>query len=224
MLKHLLLRCSDFYMPLLALIIYLLQQKKIGSHKRFLFFYLLCSTVVYGITDIMSYHYINNLFLYHLIHWAELVSVSYYILRVISGRPYAVFYWVAGAYTVFELVNLFLWEPLTTFNSNGAAVGSLTILIISMYYMLRLSKSDDILNFQHLPAFWFVSAFLVSCALGTLVLAAYKLYVIMGWKEQRSIWMIMNVTYILKFAFIIVGLLCYNRPPHRSSSRHPSLL
>jgi hypothetical protein len=150
--------------------------------------------------------------------------VSYYILRVISGRPYAAFYWVAGSYTIFELVNLFLWEPLTTFNSNGAAVGSLTILIISMYYMLRLSKSDDILNFQHLPAFWFVSAFLVSCALGTLVLAAYKLYVLMGWKEQRSIWMIMNVTYILKFAFIIVGLLCYNRPPHRSSSRHPSLL
>jgi hypothetical protein len=43
-------------------------------------------------------------------------------------------------------------------------------------------------------------------------------------KENKSVWIIMIVTYILKFIFIIAGLLCYNRPPRRSSSRHPSLL
>ena len=225
MLKHL-LRFSDTYMPLLTLIIYLFQRKKIGDyHKWFLFFYLLFNTAIYGICGYMGYHYISNLYLYHIIHWAELVSVSYYLLILVLRKKRTVFFCVAGGYTIFELINIALWEPFfTVFNGNGVTIGNLTILLLSMYYMLQLSKSDDILDFQRLPVFWFVSAFLVSCALSTLALISYKVYVLLGISDQaRFVWRLMNVTYILKFAFFIVGLLCYNRPPHRSSSQRPSL-
>lgn len=225
MLKHL-LRFSDFYMPLLTLIIYLFQRKKIGDYNKwFLFFYLLFNTIIYGAAGYMGYHYITNLYLYHIIHWAELIMVSYYLLILVMRKKIATFFLVAGGYTLFELINIALWEPFfTAFNGNGVTVGNLTILLLSMYYMLQLSKSNDILDFQRLPAFWFVSAFLVSCALSTLALISYKAYTMLGVGDQaRFVWQLMHVTYILKFAFFIVGLLCYNRPPHRSSSRHPSL-
>ena len=223
MLKFL-LRCTDFTMPLLALIIYLVQRKKIGNREGFLFFYLLACIIVYGITDIMSLNYINNMALYHFIHWGELAAISYYILRIILKKKYTAYFWVLGIYTAFELVNLALWEPLNAFDSNGAAVGNLMILLLSMYYMLQLSKSDDIIRFQSLPAFWIVSAFLVHCAVSTLVIVAYKIYTMIEMEnEGKSMWMIMVFTYVFKFAFIIVGLLCYNQPPRRSSSQRPSL-
>lgn len=225
MLIHL-LKCTDFNMPLLAFTVYLFQRKKIGDYnKGFLFFYLLICMVLYGASNIMGYHNIHNLWLYHFIHWAELVMSSYYLVRLALGKDPIIFYGVIAGYTIFELVNLTFWESLfTTFNGNGAVVGNFIVLLLSLYYMLQLSKSEEILHFQKSPTFWLVSALLLSCALTSLALMAYKYYIMFNlYKEGATVLNILDVAYILKFGFFIIALICYNHPPHRSSSQHHSL-
>lgn len=219
----LLLFYSDFYMPLLTLVIYLFHWKKMPKRDVFIFYYLIANIVLYGISDIMSYHSVNNLFLYHFFTWGELVSISYYILRLMLNKPYFVFFTLSGVYTIFEILNVVYWEPLHIFNSNGGAVSNLLILILSMYYMLQLSKSDDILHFQTLPAFWYISGFLVNAAISAIVFIVYKLYALFNVNnEGKTAWVIMIFAIMLKFILIIVGLLCYKRQQLRPLRQYPS--
>ena len=141
---------SDTYMPLLALIVLLMVRKNIEKHNRIFFFYLAVNVVLFGITNIMAHNKINNLFLYHFYYLFELIFVSWYLTKYLikSSRP--LFLIVAGCYTLFWLIDISLWESLNVFSSLAAGLQKIIILFLCMYYMLILSRSERILNFQKL--------------------------------------------------------------------------
>src|SRR4030095_11191320 len=170
--KDWVLRNSDTYLPLLTSIVYVLNWRKIAKYELILFFYLVINIIIFGISNFLADRAINNLFLYHFYSLLDLIIVTYYLTVVLLKRI-KLFYLISICYTCFWGLNIIMWESLTSFNSNAASLANLIILILSMYYLLELSKSEDILNFQKLPAFWFASAFLVSCAISILSLMAY---------------------------------------------------
>jgi len=91
-----------------------------------------------------------------------------------------------------------------------------------MLYVLQLTKSDEILYFQKVPSFWFVTAFLVSSALSIPLMIKYSFYTgnPKNFSEGNNLWGIMDLTYIIKFVLICVGMLCYKfYPPQVSTSK-----
>ena len=216
--KDWVLRNSDTYFPLLTLIVYVFNWKKIAKYELILFFYLVINIVIFGISNFLADRAINNLFLYHFYSLLDLIIVTYYLTVVLLKRI-KLFYLIAICYTCFWGLNIIMWESLTSFNSNAASLANLIILILLMYYLLQLSKSEDILNFQKLPAFWFASAFLVSCAISILSLMAYKYFVQNNLPEEGfKVWILTSIGNGIKFIFLIVGLLCYSRKHHSMSS------
>jgi len=89
-----------------------------------------------------------------------------------------------------------------------------------MQYVLQLTKSDLIMYFQKIPAFWFVTAFLVSSALAIPLMIKYGFYTNdpKNFSEGNNLWSIMDLTYIIKFVLICVGMLCYKLYPQQASS------
>ncbi len=203
---------SDTYMPLLALLVYIVLWKRIDKREMILFFYLIFCFLVFGMSNVLGTRRIHNLFLYHLFSLGELLTIAYYIIRVVLKKKPLYFWLIASGYSVFFVVNIVLWESLDTFNSNSAALSNLILLILAMYYMLQLSKSKEILHFQKLPSFWIVSAFLIYCSVSALVLIVYKSFAGDTNAEGIKVWTVMLIAAILKFVFLSVGLLCYKRP------------
>lgn len=212
---------SDTYMPFICLIVYLVLWKKIPRKELILFFYIAVNVLLFAATNILSYYKTYNLFLYHFYTLFELIIVTWYITRVLMRKKLTAFIIISAVYTFFWVLNIMLWEPLNVFNSNSAGLANLIIMLLSMYYMLQLSKSDDILNFQKLPAFWLASAFLTSCAISVLGVVAYKYYQFntdsVEMQTGLKIWMLPVAGIFIKFILIIFGLICYKRKPINST-------
>lgn len=214
---------SDTYMPLLALVTYLLLWNKIGKQELILFCYLVLNVVLFYITNVMAQKGIHNVFLYHFYSLAEMGLISYYILIGLLKKPLKLVVILVGAYFILWLLNILYLERLTEFNSNSLTLTNFLLLLLAMYYMLELSKKDEILYFQRLPTFWIVSGFLVGCAISTLSIVVYRFFSLEGRKVEAELaWVIVAVAIIIKFALITIGLLCYKRP--RQYTRHSHLL
>jgi hypothetical protein len=218
-----LFRSDDFYMPMLTLFVYFLANKSIKNNERVLYLYLLINISFGLITNIMGFYQVNNLALYHFYTLFEQWFLSYYLLvKIIKINDTRVYWLINFGFTLFWIFNVFALEPLNSFNSNTSVISSLIILLLCLYYIFELSKSDDILYFQKLPSFWIVSGILFYSALSTLIFAVYKYYVLQNLvAEGIQIWSLMHFTIVIKYILISVGLLCYKK---RTSSIQKVLL
>ncbi len=212
---HYLISFSDTVFPLIALIVFSSLWKKIEGREKLIFYFLLINFILFGITNIMSVHKINNLFLYHTYALIELWLIGYFIIVRLLHRK-VIWLRVCIFYTILWAADIFTLEPLNTFPSFSGGLSNLILIIISMLYLLKLAKSDEILYFQKLPAFWIVSAFLVSCSFLILGYVMYNFYVVNKLPELgNQITNIFYISTIIKFTLIIIGLSCYSRPRTR---------
>ncbi|HVX50363.1 MAG TPA: hypothetical protein VHB48_09400 [Chitinophagaceae bacterium] len=214
---------GDLYMPAITLVVYLSAWKSIQKKEWLILVYCIFNIVLFSITDIMAEYGIHNAPLYHINSLVELWMVSYYLLKKIAPANFKMLFWGVGIiYTAFFFVNVALWEDWSVFNSNSAGVTSLIILFLSMYYLLALSKTDDILYFQRLPSFWIVSGFLIYNAASVLVLLSYKYFTYIHMpNEANRLWFVLSAAIIIKFVLISTGLLCHRK---RQATHLPFLL
>lgn len=203
---------SDTIFPFLTLVVFLLVWKKIDGRENLLLAFILINFFLFGISNILSAYYVNNLFLYHFYTLIELWLIGYYILVRLMEKKET---WlkICFGYTALWIIDIFMFEPLTSFPSYSGGLSNLLLIIIAMVYLLRLAKSDNILYFQKIPSFWFVSAFLVSCSFMILGYVMYNFYVVNKLPALgKQIAALLYISTILKFTFIIIGLICYRRP------------
>ena len=212
---------SDTYMPLLALLVFLFVYGSVhGAQKKFLLLYIPGSLVLFAVTNILGYYKIENLYLYHFYTWFELVIVSHFIIGVTQKRNNFLYPLLIVCFTIFCLADIFLLERPSQFNSNTSTVADIILLVLCMLYILQLTKTDQILYFQKIAAFWFVTAFLVSSAIAIPLMIKYGLYTSnpKNFSEGNNLWSIMDLTYIIKFVLICMGMLCYKFYPQKAAS------
>ena len=206
------LNYCDTYMPLLTLIISSFLIKRMEKREYILLAYITVCFVIFLTTNIMADRGINNMFFYHFFSLFEIAVISYYFLKSLLNKKLTLYWFILGGYSVFWFINLFIFEDLAIFNSNSSVVSNLIILLLAMYYLFELSKSEDVLFFQKLPGFWIASAFLVSCALSIFGFVAYKYFQDANYKDDANkIWLVPLFAIIFRFVFITIGLLCYRR-------------
>lgn len=177
--------------------------------------YFVVNILLFGASNVLLVYRIHNMPLYHFDSLFEAIFVSQYILKKITGKESSKAFWaITIGYTVFFIFNVLVLEPITVFNSNSAGVTSLLLIFLSMYYLLNLSKSEEILYFQRLPSFWIVSGFLIYNAVSILVLLSYKYFSFENLNHYAdNLWFVLSAAIIVKFALISIGLLCHKKQP-----------
>jgi len=209
------LNYSDTLMPLLTFIITLFILKKMDRKETLLIIYVATSFIVFLTSNIMADNTVNNMFLYHFFSLFEVAVLGYYFLRSLLKKQLTLYWFILGFYFIFWLINIVVFEDLKLFNSNSSVVSNLIVLLLAMYYLFEVSKSEDVLYFQKLPGFWIASAFLVSCALSIFGFVAYKYFQASDYKDYGNrVWLVPLFAIIFRFIFISIGLLCYR---HRRS-------
>ena len=206
---------GDTYMPLLTILAYIILWKHIKNNELTILLYSIFCFLLFAVTNILVLKKINNLALYHFFSLAELIIVSHYVLKLILKKSFSLLWFlICGFYLAFWICNIIFLQPLNTFNTNTSGITNLVILFLCMYYLLNFSKSEEILYFQKLPAFWIVSAFLIYSALSLLVFISYEYFIKLKMQQEgNQIWIIISIATIIKFILIFVGLLCYKRKP-----------
>ncbi|MBG9375263.1 hypothetical protein I5907_03405 [Panacibacter sp. DH6] len=213
------LNYSDTYMPLLALLASLFFISFMDKKEYLLVAYLSVCFVVFLVTNLLADKGINNMYFYHFFSLFEIALLGYYFIRCLLKKSIVLYWLILGGYTIFWYINIVIFEPLAVFNSNSSVVANLIILLLSMYSLFEISKSEDVLYFQRLPNFWISSAFLVSCALSIFGFVAYKYLQVNNYRDDANrIWLVPLSSSIIRFVFITIGLLCYKRRRSISST------
>jgi hypothetical protein len=210
-----LLLLSDTYMPLLVAIVFITVWQSLARQERTIFYYCIFSVILFAASNVIADKGLHNMPLYHIFSLVELWFISFYILKKITGKNYSPAFIVINAgYIIFFVCNVIFWEDWSLFNSNSAGAASLTTLFLCMFYLLKLSKNDEILYFQRLPSFWIVSGFLIYNAVSVLVLLSYKYFTYINMPNLGdNLWFVLSAANIVKFALISTGLLCHRKRP-----------
>lgn len=202
-------RYSDTVAPLLVLLVVLPRYRQVPG-GRLLVLYLLASTLFAGYSNYLADHNLNNMYLYHIFSLLEAVCLLLLLNRY-SKMDRRALGLTLSFYAVFWITNVWLWEPLDSYNSNSATVLGLITAFFCFRYFLVLVNTDEILRFQRLPSFWIVSGLLFYCIVAILALGSYKYKDWFSEWDLQISWRIQLVAQMIKYILITIGVLCSRR-------------
>jgi hypothetical protein len=208
-LSELFWRYSDTVVPFLVLLVVWPRYRQMPG-GGLLLFYLIAATLFAGYSNYLADQGINNMYLYHTFSLLEAVLLLLLLNRYAKMDRRALTL-TLSFYALFWVVNVWLWEPLTMFNSNSATVFGLLTAFFCLRYFLMLVKNDEILYFQRLPSFWVVSGLLFYCIVAILALSSYKYHDWFSEWDLQVNWRIQLVANIIKYILILIGVLCSRR-------------
>lgn len=182
-------------------------------------FFLLSSGVCEYIGKQMSRHDINNTVLYNYLSTYEF---TFYLLMVrmmiVTKKFKTIILWVACAYPVCCLLNIYLIQGPHTFHSFTYCTGCLLIVLACVYYIIELFQLPTTINLIKEPAFWICSGLLFFCTVSFPLLGltnyVYRISPIII-ENLRTILDVMNT---MLYAMFIIAFLC------RVSYRKPAFL
>ncbi|MGZ3837012.1 MAG: hypothetical protein ACXVMS_14285 [Flavisolibacter sp.] len=199
---------SDTAMPLLSMLT-LIRIKKFQQQELFLLGYFVGCSIIFGISNFMADRGINNMVVYHCFSLFEILIVFQYARSFFRSRKiHRLLMIILAVYSLYWLVNIWVWEPLTVFNSNSASISCLLIFIVCGSFFLSLSARKELLYFQKLPQFWVATAFLIYCAWSIPIIVSYKYKEIFYDLDLVTAWHIQVGANCIKFALLSYASLC----------------
>jgi hypothetical protein len=125
-----------------------------------LFLFVNCCFDVY--TNYMAYKHINNVFISNV---NTMITIGYYLLliRQIVHNPKAknILLGCLLTYTLLSVMNLFLLQKATVFNTMTFCLGCLFVVAACIYYFFDLFQQAKSLNLLREPPFWICSGLLL---------------------------------------------------------------
>jgi len=203
---------SEITLPVIALILFLANYKKIDKSQTWLLIYLIVITILLIPVIYLARHKENNLYLYHWMALIECILLVIYIEKQAYNNKKLMMVLI-GSFTVFWGINLMFFESFRIFNSFSLSIESLIISFCCFRYILSLTNRDEIMYFQRLPTFWIISGFLIYHVCGFLLFLSFKYNTLFnfGHNSGRMIWGVVEVINLIKFTFISAGILWYRR-------------
>jgi len=116
---------------------------------------------------------INNLFLFHANSFLEFVFYPLILSFILKNKifQYTIIISITS-FLIFAIFNIYLWEPLTAFNTNTRAVEGILMIAFCIYFYFDLFLKTEVVKLSTYPYFWLVSGLLIYFS-GTLFLYLY---------------------------------------------------
>jgi hypothetical protein len=206
---------SDTLFPFLLTVLLLAAGRQVDGFKQLLR-YSAGTTMLMAISNYLADRGYNNMYLYHfnsLLEAGVLIPLIGHYAKISRKAIWL----TAGGYLLFWIFNVLFLEKMSGYNSNSSSASAFLLLVFCCLYFLDLIKSDEVLHFQKLPAFWIATGFLFHSATVILLQAAYKYSNLFTDVNSHIIWKIQVVAIIIKFILVAIGILC-KRPITRVGS------
>jgi hypothetical protein len=114
-----------------------------------------------AITDILAMNNVNNVFFGNLVQMFVISFQLYLVREIVHGRKAKkVFLYFLFSYLLLSLMNFFLIQKITVFNTMTLSIGSLLIVSATIYYFWELFQLRYSVNLLRQPSFWICSGLL----------------------------------------------------------------
>ena len=131
--------------------------------------FVLITAVLEATASFYVAHSINNMFLFHIYSYIEVIGIAWIYWNLIKGRLKIVIITLVTIFLLFSIINIINWETLLEFNANQRYVGGMVITIFTLLYFSQIFIDAKIQRIESDHYFWFSSILLIYTA-GTLFL------------------------------------------------------
>lgn len=138
----------------------------------------------------------NNL-LYNLLSMARSIVFSVFFLQKLRGRFKLVYWAMLGLYACFVVYNYSVLATIFSYGSFGVSSESVLLLVAGILFLLQLLQNDDVVEYNHIPGFWFAMAVIVYSAANFSIFLIYSKLVEIESFWATYIWDAHNVFYVL---------------------------
>lgn len=179
-------------------------------------FFLLSSAICEYIGWQMGNHRIPNTTLYNYLSTYEFTFYLFMLRMMIVKKAFkTIILWIACAYPVFCLLNIYLIQGAHTFHSFSYCTGCLLIVLVCVYYFIELFQLPNTINLLKEPAFWICSGLLFFCTVSFPLLGLtnyiYRISPIII-ANLRIILNLMNVLLCVMFTIAFLCRFSYRKP------------
>ncbi len=152
------IRYADTYPALLPIAFCLYKQFRVPPSMKIIFWLVVMSGIMNFIGNQIGQRGINNQWLYHLYAVVTFAITSLYF-AVISQRKQIKRLIRTGIvlFIIFSLINIYAWQGLKDFDSNGFGIASILFIIYSILFYYGQLKETENLFIERLPDFWIVT-------------------------------------------------------------------
>ncbi|MCU0471598.1 MAG: hypothetical protein MUF58_23745 [Arcicella sp.] len=191
----------------LPLIIGIYRKKYLMNELRVIL-YFSCNSVFFElISRIMSRYKIPNLNLFHLYVLIEFFFISWFYYeifkRYISPKIIPSIFII---FTVFSLIDSFVWHNILTFNSYAKTLECLIIVSYTVFYLYKTFDEFQDQDPSETPVFWINAGFLFYFS-GCLFLFTFSNFILTQGRPMGMItWALHAFFIVIMYSLISVGL------------------
>jgi hypothetical protein len=183
--------------------------KKIYLQKELrIVFTLICNNVVFEIiSKILWYYKIPNLYIFHIYVLTEFFFISWFYYeifkRYISPKIIPSIFII---FTVFSLIDSFVWHNILTFNSYAKTLECLIIVSYTVFYLYKTFDEFQDQDPSETPVFWINAGFLFYFS-GCLFLFTFSNFILTQGRPMGMItWALHAFFIVIMYSLISVGL------------------
>jgi|SRR5450432_2300660 len=191
-------------------------KKPVPVYLKFYPLYLFCQLIegLYG--EYTSDHGIYNTGFVNIYTILD-VCFTLFILRaiIVSLKVKKIILFLMFFFSLFSLINIFLFQKKIGFNPINYTIGSLLIVSFCIYYFVELFQIAESQSLARLPSFWIASAILFTTVL------VFPMYAMISFMEEihlskssaalllwRNMDSISNIIMILTYILLSIGFIC----------------
>ena len=172
-------------------------------------FFLLSSGICEYIGWQMGNHRIPNTALYNYLSTYECTFYLLMLRMMIVKKMFkTITLWVACAYPVFCLLNIYLIQGVHAFHSFSYCTGCLLIVLVCVYYIIELFQLPNTINLLKEPAFWICSGLLFFCTVSFPLLGLTNYIYRISPIIIKNLQLILNLMNVLLYAMFTIAFLC----------------
>jgi hypothetical protein len=194
---------------LLPVIVALYCYRYLPAEGRMLLWYLLAEMVILATSSTLAYYKQPNTALYHFATIIETELLLLFFSIIFRKKKIARYIqWMIGLFPLLALLNTWLVQPLSSFNSYPITLQFALVLLLCFAYWLQPVELNSTWTEQ--PLNWIISGMLLYFS-GSFILFAFSDYIIRHFSKQTSmlIWNIHAVLAILMYILMTPGLFKY---------------
>lgn len=141
----------------LPVLIAALRFKMLDKASRMIFYLLSLAFVTECLAAVVAFRYRNNLSVYNISNLGQVFLIALYFnfcSSTLKRRNIGLFLGILSI--IVGVLNMWLFQPIDTYNSNYFLYQTLLVLVLGMYVYTQFLLNKTYLRVQRSPHFWFI--------------------------------------------------------------------
>lgn len=203
---------SDSIFPIIPAIILGSSYKKQTAALKLFFYYLLSTSLVFSISNILANQLINNLFLYHFYTVFNFCIITVFLnmtYNLFSKIKYLVIF--LFAVTLLCLSNSLFIEKINTFDSNSVIFTNVLLILLCLWGLIKSISNLFLLEHLKYYSLLITFGFFVYSAASIIVYSYLKYMSLFGQRTSNKVWFLYDDIMILKYCCFIIACILWRK-------------